>query len=67
MFETRNPVPPPSLADTKATCVSSPKDFQQVLAKLEIAVELAVDLEHHSYRSYIGFLCLLQTSDRNEN
>ena len=38
-----------------------------MLAKLKNATEIAVDLEHHSYRSYLGFLCLLQISDRNED
>jgi exosome complex exonuclease RRP6 len=67
MFETCNPIPPPSLDDTEATWVSTPEDFQQMLAKLKNATEIAVDLEHHSYRSYSGFLCLLQISDRNED
>lgn len=38
-----------------------------MLAKLKNATEIAVDLEHHSYRSYSGFLCLLQISDRSED
>jgi len=67
MFDTCNPVPPPSLDDTEATWVSTAEDFQQMLAKLKNATEIAVDLEHHSYRSYSGFLCLLQISDRNED
>ena len=28
------------------------------------ATEIAVDLQHHSYRSYSGFLCLMQIGDR---
>ena len=67
MFETCNPVPPPSLDDTEATWVATPEDFHQLLTKLKNATEIAVDLEHHSYRSYSGFLCLLQISDRNED
>ena len=35
-----------------------------MLSKLRDATEIAVDLEHHSYRSYSGFLCLMQISDR---
>ena len=38
-----------------------------MLTKLKNATEIAVDLEHHSYRSYSGFLCLLQLSDRIED
>jgi len=38
-----------------------------MLGKLRQASELAVDLEHHSYRSYGGFLCLMQLSTREED
>jgi exosome complex exonuclease RRP6 len=31
---------------------------------LETSKEIAVDLEHHSYRSYQGFTCLMQVSTR---
>ena len=29
--------------------------------------EIAVDLEHHSYRSFLGFTCLMQLSTRNDD
>lgn len=29
--------------------------------------EIAVDLEHHSYRSFLGFTCLMQISTRDED
>lgn len=38
-----------------------------MLAKLRMASEIAVDLEHHSYRTFAGFLCLLQISTREED
>ena len=38
-----------------------------MLAKLRQAKEIAVDLEHHSYRSYAGFVCLIQLSTRQED
>jgi exosome complex exonuclease RRP6 len=38
-----------------------------MLDKLRSAKEIAVDLEHHSYRSYAGFLCLMQISTREED
>lgn len=31
------------------------------------APELAIDLEHHNYRSYLGITCLMQLSDRNND
>jgi len=38
-----------------------------MLSKLKKAIEIAVDLEHHSYRSYAGFLCLMQISSREQD
>lgn len=38
-----------------------------MLSKLKQATEIAVDLEHHSYRSYAGFLCLMQISNRERD
>lgn len=67
MFEPCTPVLPASLDDTHATWVETKEDFERMLAKLKKAKEIAVDLEHHSYRSYAGFLCLMQISDRDED
>lgn len=38
-----------------------------MLDKLRSAKEIAVDLEHHDYRSWAGFLCLMQISTRQED
>ena len=38
-----------------------------MLQKLRTAEELAVDLEHHSYRTFAGFLCLMQISTREQD
>jgi hypothetical protein len=35
-----------------------------MVAALEGAGEVAVDLEHHSFRSFLGITCLMQVSDR---
>ena len=67
MFVTCIPDSPTSLEDTQATWVDTIDTFQSMLSKLRRATEIAVDLEHHSYRSYSGFLCLMQISDREED
>ncbi|KAH9480124.1 Exosome complex exonuclease rrp6 [Psilocybe cubensis] len=67
MFTQCTPIQPPSLEDTQATWVGTKEDFARMLDKLRKATEIAVDLEHHSYRSYSGFLCLMQISDREED
>lgn len=67
MFTPSTPVPPTPLEETSATWVATSEDFQAMLSKLRNATEIAVDLEHHSYRSYAGFLCLMQISDRDQD
>jgi len=41
--------------------------FQAMLNTLEKANNIAVDLEHHDYRSYRGFVCLMQISTREQD
>lgn len=67
MFHPCAPTPPKSLEDTQANWVGTRLEFQNMLNKLRKATEIAVDLEHHSYRSYAGFLCLMQISTREED
>lgn len=36
-------------------------------SKLKASAEIAVDLEWHGYRTYRGFLCLMQISTREQD
>lgn len=38
-----------------------------MLGKLRQVKEVAVDLENHRYRSFNGFVCLMQVSTRHED
>lgn len=38
-----------------------------MVRKLNGATEIAVDLEHHSFRTFQGLTCLMQLSDRHED
>ena len=67
MFQSTTPTPPQPFEDTPFTWVSTPQDLETMLAALRKAREIAVDLEHHSYRSYAGFVCLMQLSTREED
>lgn len=67
MFVNQMPISPSPISSSPLTWVSTPQDFQSMLAKLRQAKEIAVDLEHHSYRSYAGFVCLIQLSTRQED
>lgn len=63
-------IPPTSLAGStspKHVYVSTPSALSSMATKLKAAKEIAVDLEHHSYRTYRGFLCLMQISTREED
>ena len=41
--------------------------LQELLVSLRACEEFAVDLEHHNYRTYQGFTCLMQVSTRSED
>ncbi|KAG9285018.1 hypothetical protein G9A89_009828 [Geosiphon pyriformis] len=47
--------------------VSKEEELSLMCQKLERAQEIAVDLEHHDYRTYQGFVCLIQISTREED
>ena len=67
MFDSTPAIPPKSFDETPFTWVATPDEFADMLDKLRSAKEIAVDLEHHSYRSYAGFLCLMQISTREQD
>ena len=56
-------IPIPSSLD--ATWVDTVQGLQELAQNLEKVQEVAVDLEHHSYRSFAGLLCLMQISFRD--
>ncbi|XP_078451713.1 exosome complex component 10-like isoform X1 [Lampetra planeri] len=55
------------LEETPLTLVTSLEELAQVNEKLLQCKEFAVDLEHHSYRSFLGITCLMQISTREED
>jgi exosome complex exonuclease RRP6 len=67
MFQPSTPVAPKSFADTPFTWVDTPAAFASMLDALRRAPEIAIDLEHHDYRTFGGFVCLMQISTREED
>jgi exosome complex exonuclease RRP6 len=67
MFHSSPPIPPKSFDQTPFTWVNTSTGLSAMLEKLRNATEIAVDLEHHSYRTFGGFLCLMQVSTREED
>ena len=47
--------------------VDTPEAVASMLAELKTAKEIAVDLEHHDARSYVGLVSLMQISTRDND
>ncbi|KAM6983190.1 exosome complex component 10 [Tautogolabrus adspersus] len=55
------------IADTKCAFIDSLEDLVALNEKLCRLPEFAVDLEHHSYRSFLGLTSLMQISTREDD
>ncbi|XP_066499858.1 exosome component 10 [Hoplias malabaricus] len=55
------------IEETTCTFINTLEDLVALNEKLAKASEFAVDLEHHSYRSFLGITCLMQISTREED
>ena len=49
------------------TWIDTPEALESLATRLKSVQEIAMDLEAHSYRSFAGFLCLMQISIRDES
>ncbi|CAH8497431.1 unnamed protein product [Schistosoma guineensis] len=48
--------------DSSYQYVDTPDTLEQIMKSLSMCKYIAVDLEHHSYRSFLGITCLIQMS-----
>ncbi|XP_074501251.1 exosome complex component 10 [Sebastes fasciatus] len=55
------------MAETKCSFIDTLEDLVALNEKLCKLPEFAVDLEHHSYRSFLGLTSLMQISTREED
>jgi exosome complex exonuclease RRP6 len=67
MFNVRPEMMYASMEETPFIWVDTVDALQEMVLKLSNVSEIAVDLEHHDYRSYLGFTCLIQISTRTED
>lgn len=67
VYEQAEPKQYPPFDETTATFVDTPEAVDDMLAELKNAKELAIDLEHHDNRSYIGMVSLMQISTRDKD
>ena len=58
------PIAPAPTDATPCVFVDTPEALEDMVAHLDKSREMAVDLEHHSYRSFQGFTCVIQVSTR---
>jgi len=56
-----------TLEEGKYTYVDTEELLDEMMSKLKEVKEIAIDVEHHSYRSYKGIVCLVQISTRSED
>ncbi|KAH0564863.1 hypothetical protein GP486_001743 [Trichoglossum hirsutum] len=62
-----DPIPYHPFETTTATWVDTPEAVASMLQELKTSKEIAVDLEHHDARSYVGLVSLMQISTREKD
>ncbi|KAB2102496.1 Exosome complex exonuclease [Alternaria gaisen] len=67
VYEYSEPQQYPPFESTTATLVDTPEALATMLSELKTAKEIAIDLEHHDNRSYIGMVSLMQISTRDKD
>jgi exosome complex exonuclease RRP6 len=67
VYEYSEPQQYPPFETTTATLVDTPEALATMLSELKTAKEIAIDLEHHDNRSYIGMVSLMQISTREKD
>lgn len=67
VFKVAEPIPYLPVETTAATFVDTYEGVLEMLKELKKAKEVAVDLEHHDQRSYIGMVSLMQISTREKD
>jgi exosome complex exonuclease RRP6 len=67
VYQSAEPVPYLPFDTTKAVWVDTRQAVAEMVAELKLAKEIAIDLEHHDARSYIGIVSLMQISTRDKD
>ncbi|CAB4056949.1 RRP6 [Lepeophtheirus salmonis] len=67
LLEHQDTTPIKPIEQTPLVWVSSPGDLDTMIQDLLKEKEIAVDLEAHNYRSFMGFTCLIQISTSSKD
>jgi exosome complex exonuclease RRP6 len=65
--EKRETIPYQPMETTSATFVNTFEGVLEMLTELKKAKEIAIDTEHHDFRTYSGLLSLMQISTRDKD
>lgn len=60
-------IPSKPWESTSAIWIDKPDQLPGLVKELANLKELAIDLEHHDYRTYYGLVCLMQISNREKD
>jgi len=66
-YQKAEPIPYLSVETTSAIFVDTFEGVLEMLEELKEAAEIAVDLEHHDARSFVGLVSLMQISTRQKD
>ncbi|KAI0550970.1 ribonuclease H-like domain-containing protein [Xylaria curta] len=67
VFQRKDPIPYLPFESTTATYVDTYDGVLEMLEELKGASEIAIDTEHHDFRTYAGLLSLMQISTREKD
>lgn len=67
LYEKRDPIPYLPVEKSAAIWVDTFEGVLDMLEDLKQAPEIAIDLEHHDFRTYNGLLSLMQVSTRDKD
>lgn len=67
VLQKATPIPYQPLDETKAIYVDTFEGVLEMLEQLKQVDEIAVDLEHHDFRTYTGLVSLMQISTRTQD
>lgn len=67
VYQKAEPISYLPLETTSATFVDTVEGVLEMLEELRGATEIAIDLEHHDARSYVGLVSLMQISTRTKD
>jgi exosome complex exonuclease RRP6 len=67
VFKESEPIMYQPVETTEATFVDTYEGVLEMLEELKGAKEIAIDLEHHDFRTYVGLVSLMQISTREKD